>query len=550
MPPFGQYRRPWQQFRQLRADLDEVDAREKIAFAFRLPVEMRRFLRSRHSLQSAREGLQEAIESRSTRFLELARTQIYEQQSSPYLRLLCSAGCELSDLRQLVREQGLESALERLACAGVYLTSEEFKGRRTVVRGSLSFDVSPGDFDPPPSVHGFATESSGTRTAPTRGVASFDWLGQEALAAAPFLAAHDLLSCSHAALDVVLPGAGSMFLLKLAKLDIAPEKWFALRVPFDNRVAAAYQYLMAAETVLLAKWFGPGFPAPELVTVGDMKPVVDWLAGQVARGRTCCVRTVASNAARIARTASSMAVSLEGVTFIASGEPMTDPKREIIENTGARWTLLYGYMPGPIHVAYGCADPSCIDDMHLNLHTLAVVEHTRQLAGLDSPIRPLLFTTLYPSAAKLQLNVENGDIATLERRQCGCALGSAGLGVHIHHVRSFEKFTSEGVAYEHSHLLEALERVLPNRFGGGPGDYQLLEEEDDDGRTRLTLLVDPQIGSIDDEAALDCLKNELAGGPRTNRYISRLWSQAGTLRLCRRAPIASARGKVLPLRIQ
>lgn len=549
MSPLDSLRRHLQRVSRARAELADVDMRAKLAFPLRLPTHMRRFLRSRYTLDSARDGLHAALESRSARFLELVRTEIYERPRSPYLRLLRAAGCELFDLQRLVREHGLEPTLERLAREGVYLTSEEFKGRQPIVRGSLSFEVGPRDFDPPWFVRGFVTESSGTRGAPVRGIASLDWLAAEALATAPFLSAHDLLLHSHAALDVFLPGAGSMFLLQLAKLGIAPERWYALRVPFEGRLDAAYHHLTARETVLLARWFGPGFPTPELVALGDMEPVVRWLAGEVARGSSCCVRTVASNAARIARTASAMAVSLEGVTFIASGEPMTEPKRETIESTGARWTLLYGYSPGPVHVGYGCRSPSCIDDMHLNLHTLAVVEHERLPAGRDAPVRPLLFTTLHPAAAKLQLNVENGDTATLEHRECGCELGSAGLSVHIHHVRSFEKFTSEGLAYEHSDLLEALEGVLPNRFGGGPGDYQLLEEEDRDGRTRLTLLVDPQVGCIDEEAVLGCLEAELSGGQRKNRFTSRLWSQAGTLRLRRQAPIASARGKVLPLRI-
>ena len=52
-----------------------------------------------------------------------------------------------------------------------------------------------------------------------------------------------------------------------------------------------------------------------------------------------------------------------------------------------------------------------------------------------------------------------------------------------------------------STMIRILEELLPARFGGSPLDYQLLEEEDDAGYTRLTLLVSPRI-EIDDEKAV------------------------------------------------
>ncbi len=161
----------------------------------------------------------------------------------------------------------------------------------------------------------------------------------------------------------------------------------------------------------------------------------------------------------------------------------------------------------------------------------------------------MLFTTLYPSAAKLQLNVSNGDHAVLFERECGCALQDAGLTLHVHNVGSFEKLTSEGLAYSYDDLFELLETTLPDAFGGGPGDYQLLEEEGAGGQTYLTLLVDPAVGPIDETRLLERLGAELAKGSRGNRFMVGVWKQAETLRLRREPPIASSRGKVLPLRV-
>jgi hypothetical protein len=241
-------------------------------------------------------------------------------------------------------------------------------------------------------------------------------------------------------------------------------------------------------------------------------------------------------------------VSLRGTTFVASGEPLTEGKRRVIEEAGARTTLLWGYTPG-VRVSYGCANARHIDEMHVNEHLLAVVEHPTLAPTPDPSIRPLLFTTLDRAASKLQLNVANGDFAVLERRECGCALSRVGLSLHVHRVRSYEKLTSEGMCYASHDLFELLESVLPAEFGGAPGDYQLVEEEEIGGQTRLTLLVRPELGPLDEERVLDRLQRGLEQGDRQQRFMAQTWRQSGTLRLVRDVPRASDRGKVLPLHI-
>ncbi|HEX9443014.1 MAG TPA: hypothetical protein VGA73_02795, partial [Candidatus Binatia bacterium] len=93
------------------------------------------------------------------------------------------------------------------------------------------------------------------------------------------------------------------------------------------------------------------------------------------------------------------------------------------------------------------------------------------------------------------------------------------------------------------------EKRLPAEFGGGPGDYQLVEEEDDGGRTRLTLRVDPKVADLDEAAILARLKECLASGSWGREFQVRVWHEAGTFRIRREAPHASARGKILPLHI-
>jgi hypothetical protein len=109
--------------------------------------------------------------------------------------------------------------------------------------------------------------------------------------------------------------------------------------------------------------------------------------------------------------------------------------------------------------------------------------------------------------------------------------------------------TGEGMNFSGSDLFELLENTIPSEFGGGPGDYQLVEEEDDRGQTRLTLVVHPEVGNVNETEILSRLLQGLSQGSRNRQFISRIWQDAGTFRIRRDIPYASARGKVLPLRI-
>src|SRR5262245_51567575 len=100
-------------------------------FAFGLP----RFLAERTTLEQARAVLAERLVHRGDNFLKVAERGIYGHAKSPYLPLLRRAGCELGDLRRMVREDGLEPALSALRAEGVYVSFEEWKGRAPIVRG-------------------------------------------------------------------------------------------------------------------------------------------------------------------------------------------------------------------------------------------------------------------------------------------------------------------------------------------------------------------------------------------------------------------------------
>jgi hypothetical protein len=533
-------------YRTLGSEIKNLDPKGTLA----LFGAVRRFVSEPITLERAEREVKTLLDGRAEVFLELARTRIYARPNSPYLKLLKFAGCEYTDLATHVRRHGLEAALEQLAGQGVYLTADESKGKKDVVRGTQSFRVSPVDLENPRRSPGFVTESSGTSNRPLRTATSLEQLADWMLVHCIFFAAHELFSYSHAVYDAILPsGGGVRVVLSNAKLGIRTAHWFAREIPHNTVLGGWYHYLITQWIVVAGRRLGPGLPRPEYLRVEDVDRIVSWVAEERKRGKLCCITTAASNAARIARVAWETGASLEGTKFVASGEPLTESKRELIERAGATAIPMFGAEDIWAMIGYGCANPVHTDELHVNQQALALVQHPTPLTYDGLAIRPLLCTSLHPLSPRYFLNVANGDYATLFKRDCGCLLERAGFTLHIHRVRSYEKFTSEGMNYFYGDLYELFEKTLPAEFGGGPGDYQLVEEEDRNGQTRLTLLVRPEVGKLDEERLVARFKEALERGGKGGRFTANLWQKAGTFRVRRQAPYSSPRGKILPLHV-
>jgi hypothetical protein len=529
-------------FGELKSDLKK--AANMLAFSAALPG----FLRERVTVELAKSEIKKALDKREARFLELIRTQVYNRSGSPYLKLLANAGCAFTDLETHVNRHGVEKTLERLASEGVYFTSDEYKGKKQVVRGGLCFKVCPHDFELPESSPGFVKESSGTRNAPLRSNSPLEWLALRTWATGIFFAAHNLFSYAHAVYDGIPPGTALNHLLVNAKLGKSTERWFARSIPARNSVEQAYFLLVTYLAVLMGKTSGPGLPKPEFLDIKDIHRIIRWISEKQQDEQPCYIICVASSAARIARVAWEMGVSLEGTVFGVAGDPLTEQKEILIKKVKAATISRYSY-GGGVSTGYGCAQRIFRDEVHVNQHLLAVISHPTRLASYTPAIHPILLTTLHPAAPRFLLNVENGDYVRLEERDCGCALQQAGLTLHLHHIQSYEKFTSEGMNYFYAGIYELLEHVFPSDFGGGPGDYQLVEEEDANAQTRLTLVVHPEVGPLDESRVLSRLRIAFSNGSRNNRFMSGVWEHAGTFRVRRGIPYASSRGKILPLRI-
>jgi hypothetical protein len=96
-------------------------------------------------------------------------------------------------------------------------------------------------------------------------------------------------------------------------------------------------------------------------------------------------------------------------------------------------------------------------------------------------------------------------------------------------------------------LIRVLEEVLPARFGGGPTDYQVVEEEAGEGRSRLRLLVHPAVGAVEPAALVDVFLSALGAGSGAQQVMALQWRAAGFVVVDRTVPLALPSGKVLHL---
>jgi hypothetical protein len=98
-------------------------------------------------------------------------------------------------------------------------------------------------------------------------------------------------------------------------------------------------------------------------------------------------------------------------------------------------------------------------------------------------------------------------------------------------------------------MVRILEEVLPDRFGGSPLDFQLLEEEDEHGLTRLTLLVSPRLDLENEDDVVSTMLEALGRSSAAADIARAFWQQTGTFRVRRAEPVWTNRGKLPPIRV-
>jgi hypothetical protein len=514
----------------------------------RLAWGLRGFLHQRITLEEAEAIVRRRIAERAENFLRVIERGIFGYPQSPYLPLLKLARCELGDIQNMVRANGLEDTLRALREAGVHVTFEEFKGREPIVRDGQVIPAEPRDFDNPYLGPHYYGGSSGTTGPSTRVAMVLDHLTATNPNVMLAFEAYGLLHVPTAVWLSILPNSSGVgTVLRLANLGQVPKKWFSPLVASDLRPSLksrlATQYIVA-----MGRLLGIRIPGPEPLTLDRAGVLAHWMADTLKAYGVCLLMTQVSKALRICIAAQEEGLDLTGAAILAGGEPPTPAKVQTMTDVGARW--LVGYWLTELGIlGLGCLNPADLNDIHLFRDCVALIQYRREVSGSGITVDAFHFTSLLPTAPKLMLNVESDDYGLVETRSCGCPLDSFGFTEHVRHIRSFRKLSGEGVTLVGSEMLHILEEVLPARFGGSPLDYQLLEEEDEQGFTRLSLLISPKVNIDNEDEVILTVLEALGEGSVAADFARAIWSQAGTLRVKRMEPVWTAQGKLMPLHL-
>jgi hypothetical protein len=518
----------------------------------------RKFIKERKTLEqsvhNALNTIKNRLNNREETFLRLIKASVFENQSSPYLTLFRLANYSYKDVESLFLKNGLESALSQLREDGIYLTIEEFKGKREIIRNGETFKFREKDFDNPFLRSTYEAQSGGTRSAGTRVRVDFDFLAQKSLYHALMFEMHGL---KNSPLAIWLPlypsGPGLNSVLRFTSIGKTPDKWFThiekgnFKISWNKRLGTNY-------VIKMGKFFGAGIPKPEFVALNEAGKVAKWINRTLQEHESICLYTFASSAVRICYAAEEMNLRIGGAKFFVTGEPLSPKKRQIIESTGCNAIPVFGVTEGG-SIGYGCNIPYKCDAVHSFKDTMGVIQHKRSVLDSDVTVDAFLFTSLLPSTPKIFINVESGDFGVIEQKDCGCLFGQLGLSDHIYNIRSFEKLTGEGVTFVDTDIVNIVEVVFPQKFGGTITDYQIVEREYDDGITRLEILVSPALGPVDESKVISTFLSEIRNGnckftaDTWSQTGTQMWEQADSIVVLRTNPILTKRGKILPFHI-
>ena len=486
--------------------------------------------------------LQANIGRREQNFLELVSRGVFNNPRTPYFHLMRLAGCTLADLRESTARNGLDSTLEQLRREGVYLTHAETKGH-AVERAGVVIANDAAATRNPGAPGGIESISSGSRSegsvTPTSNAYRVYRENYERLMRQE-LGVEDRRT---ATLQPILPAPGGiMFCAGAAKAGKPVTRWFTAGGSF----ADSFHYrALTGILIRQARLLGVYLPKPIYLERDDFSPVAAWIAETKSRGSPAFVRSNVSACTRVCAAAQAGNHDIEGTIFLTSGEGITAAKRALIESTRAR--AYPRYVTSEIGtIGMGCRQLEG-NSVHLFHDSVAVIVHRRAAPFADVEVDSLLFTSVNPLASRVFINAELEDTGWIEQARCDCVFSRIGYKTVIREVQSFGKLSGHGMTLPGSQILHILEDRLPSRFGGAPGDYQLVEQQ---GKiqTEITLRVSPRLAPVDVSGLRTFFLEEIGlvfGGSLARRT----WEHASSVQVEIAEPFRTRTGKVLPVHL-
>jgi hypothetical protein len=515
----------------------------------RFPFALRKFLQHRITLDDAKHIAHERMENREENFMRIVEKSIYGYPRSPYRPLLKMAGCELGDLRSLVKQKGLEDALRELRHAGVYVTYEELKGRKPIVRNGLTLTVNARDFDNPFAQRDFTMTTTGSTGLANQVNQDLDSLINCVPDILLALDIHHTLSAPCGQWSPFLPGPGFRGIFQTIASGRSILKWFAPSGWRDSK----YWFRYGLATVYIIFWtrlLGYDLPWPEIVKPDQAIIVARWVAEMLKKHNHCLLTTGVSRALRLCLEAERAGLDLTGLVVRIGSEPLTSAKAAAMQRVGVHPILVYGMAESGHPIAFSCANPTDVSDMHLLKDAFALITYGHSDPNLGFSVPAFNLTSLLDTSPKILFNAQVDDYGIVEDRTCGCGFETFGYTTHVRDILSYGKLVTEGATLVGNDMLRILEQVLPARFGGTMLDYQMSEEEDERGFTSLCLLIHPRVTIPDENAVIEVILDELRQSSPMADAARTTWQNAGAIRVKRKEPVWTFSGKLLPLRIQ
>jgi phenylacetate-coenzyme A ligase PaaK-like adenylate-forming protein len=511
----------------------------------RFTLGLRSYLYNTVTHDEVQNTTRQQILNREENFIKTLKSNVFDYPTSPYLKLLQAAKISYADVEKMVAQQGLECTLDELYEANVYVTFEEYKGRIPLKRNNIEHHFNEADFDSPYLETVLIGMTGGSTGTPTRTEMDFDCVAQ----IGRFF---ELSNNIHGVFDVptmiwlgLLPDSSSvLMLLNYAHFGQTIARWFSTwRGNESNN--GWYYTLLTYLMVMMGRFHGLKFPFPQYIPLNEPLPIVEALAEAVKQHNSAILLSTTSKCVRISLSAQHHDIDLAGVTFYGIGEPITRAKIATIEASGAKFLNWYGTTDiGEIGLP--CKNPSDHTDVHFMSNHLAMIQRPQPI--FDHVVDAFHFTTLLPTSPKTFLNVQLDDYGIVEERNCGCPLYEMGFTTHIRQMSSFRKLTGEGVTLVGSDMVHILEHVLPSKFGGSLLDYQLVEEENEQGFTKLVLYVDPSVPIKDENILLEAFLNAMKVSMPSVRLAQAEYRSGNVVEIRREKPIVTARGKYFPIR--
>lgn len=487
--------------------------------------------------------IRENLRNREANFLTLVRDGILAKPANPLATMFKLARCEFGDVESMVRRQGLEKTLNMLCDAGVYLRHDEFKGREHIVRSGreIPYELS-GCINP--LVKGcLESTSSGSRSEGMRSrrnvARSLYMEAWRRIVVREFDPGHSRVWVSMAP---ILPSAYGVTGCVNAARDGRPlDAWFATG---GSLRGSAHYRMMTRFLLTEARAMGHKVPFPRYLPHNDYRPVAKWVAKRRSEGKLAVVQGMVTPCVRTAAAAMETGLDITGTMFLCGGEALTEAKREVIEKAGAGVSPSY-HISEVGFVGRACRQITSGNCVHINKDQVAVISRRQKARLTDVQVNSLLFTTLPLFTPFALINTEMDDAGIIGERRCDCGFGRLGMTGQLSGIYSYGKLTGNGITLIGDDVQAILENSLPERFGGFPGDYQLVEGEQG-AQTTISLRVSPRIhvDSIEEIRAFFWRELQRVHGGSLAR---REWTQTDSLKILREEPLATATGKVLPL---